>query len=179
MQLIPALLGALVALSGSTAAFDASCNANYASYYGQNSAGNQKSLGEYCKDATEDVIVLAFMNGFPNILLNFANACETPFEGSTLLHCPNIATDIKSCQAQGKVVILSMGGASGAYGFSGDSDATKFADTVWDMFFKGKADQRPFDDAVLDGIDLDIEGGSPSGYIAFIEQLRTHYKSDP
>ncbi|KAJ2369424.1 Chitinase 2, partial [Coemansia sp. RSA 2610] len=172
------LLAALAASIGGAAAFDVNCNSNYASYYGQNSARNQKALGEYCKDATEDVIVLAFMNGFPNILLNFANACETTFEGSSLLHCPDMAKDIKYCQSQGKAVILSMGGASGAYGFSGDSDAIAFADTVWNMFFKGKAEQRPFDDAVLDGIDLDIEGGSGAGYPAFINQLRTHFASD-
>ncbi|KAJ1805396.1 Chitinase 2, partial [Coemansia sp. RSA 2598] len=159
--------------------FNANCNSNYVSYYGQNSAGNQKTLGEYCKDSTEDLIVLAFMNGFPNIILNFANACETTFPGSTVLHCPNIAQDIKYCQSQGKAVILSMGGASGAYGFSSDSQGAQFADTVWNMFFKGSSDQRPFDDAVLDGIDLDIEGGGGTGYVGFINQLRSHYASDP
>ncbi|KAJ2184499.1 Chitinase 2 [Coemansia sp. RSA 518] len=179
MRLLTSLLAVFAATAGSSAAFDVSCNSNYASYYGQNSARNQQSLGEYCKDATEDLIVLAFMNGFPNIILNFANACETTFEGSTLLHCPNIASDIKYCQSKGKAVILSMGGASGAYGFSGDSDAIAFADTAWNMFFKGKSDKRPFDDAVLDGIDLDIEGGSGAGYPAFINQLRSHYASDP
>ncbi|KAJ2454483.1 Chitinase 2 [Coemansia sp. RSA 2336] len=173
-----ALSGIIAAFAAYTAAFDINCNSNYASYYGQNSARNQKTLGEYCTDAVEDVIVLAFMNGFPNILLNFANACETTFEGSTLLHCPSMAKDIKYCQSQGKAVILSMGGASGAYGFSGDSDAVAFADTVWNMFFKGSSDKRPFDDAVLDGIDLDIEGGSGAGYPAFIRQLRSHYTSD-
>ncbi|KAJ2371017.1 Chitinase 2, partial [Coemansia sp. RSA 2603] len=159
-------------------AFNANCNSNYASYYGQNSARNQKTLGEYCRDSTEDLIVLAFMNGFPNILLNFANACETTFPGSALLHCPTIAEDIKFCQSQGKAVILSMGGASGAYGFSSDADGAAFADTVWDMFFKGSSAQRPFDDAVLDGIDLDIEGGSPTGYASFIKKLRSHYSKD-
>ncbi|KAJ2819352.1 Chitinase 2, partial [Coemansia furcata] len=160
-------------------AFDVSCNSNYASYYGQNSARNQATLGSYCADATEDVIILAFMNGFPNVVLNFANACETTFEGSSLLHCPNIAADIKFCQSKGKAVILSMGGAAGSYGFSSDSQASQFADTMWNMFFKGTATQRPFDDAVLDGIDLDIEGGGASGYAAFINQLRAHYASDP
>ncbi|KAJ2785296.1 Chitinase 2 [Coemansia javaensis] len=173
---------ALVALAGSAAlaaaAFDLGCNSNYASYYGQNSARNQQSLGEYCRDATEDLIILAFMDGFPNVMLNFANACETTFEGSTLLHCPSMAKDIKFCQSKGKAVLLSMGGASGAYGFSGDADGTKFADTVWDMFFKGNATQRPFDDAVLDGVDLDIEGGGSAGYASFISQLRLHYASD-
>ncbi|KAJ2797233.1 Chitinase 2 [Coemansia helicoidea] len=71
-----------------------------------------------------------------------------------------------------------MGGASGAYGFSSEADGEAFADTTWNMFFKGNATQRPFDDAVLDGVDLDIEGGSSIGYTAFINQLRSHYKSD-
>ncbi|PIA17930.1 glycoside hydrolase [Coemansia reversa NRRL 1564] len=163
---------------GTESSFDVNCNSNYVSYYGQNSARNQKSLGEYCKDATEDLIVLAFMNGFPNILLNFANACETTFDGSSLLHCPNMAKDIKYCQSQGKAVVISMGGASGAYGFGSESDGTQFADTVWNMFLKGNSSQRPFDDAVLDGIDLDIEGGGGTGYVSFIEQLRSHYNSD-
>ncbi|KAJ2691182.1 Chitinase 1, partial [Coemansia spiralis] len=132
---------ALAAAVSCALAFDASCNSNYASYYGQNSARNQQSLGEYCKDAVEDVIVLAFMDGFPNVLLNFANACETTFDGSTLLHCPSMANDIKLCQSNGKVVVLSMGGASGAYGFSSESDGTAFADKVWNMFFKGNATQ--------------------------------------
>ncbi|KAJ1903694.1 Chitinase 2 [Coemansia sp. IMI 209127] len=89
-----------------------------------------------------------------------------------------MAEDIKYCQSQGKAVIISMGGASGAYGFYSNSDAAAYADTVWNMFFKGTARQRPFDDAVLDGIDLDIEGGSGTGYPAFIDRLRSHYASD-
>ncbi|PIA17923.1 glycoside hydrolase [Coemansia reversa NRRL 1564] len=172
------IIVALIAFTRYAISFDVNCNSNYVSYYGQNSARNQKSLGEYCKDATEDLIVLAFMNGFPNILLNFANACETTFDDNSLLHCPNMTKDIKYCQSQGKAVVISMGGASGAYGFGSESDGAQFADTVWNMFFKGNSSQRPFDDAVLDGIDLDIEGGGDTGYVSFIEQLRSHYNSD-
>ncbi|KAJ2851313.1 Chitinase 2 [Coemansia brasiliensis] len=178
-MLLAGISATLIAFSTYATAFNINSNANYASYYGQNSAKNQKSLGEYCQDAIEDVIVLAFMQGFPNILLNFANACETTFEGSTLLNCPNMAKDIQYCQSQGKAVILSMGGASGAYGFTNDSEAVSFADTMWNTFFKGSSDQRPFGDAVLDGVDLDIEGGGGIGYPAFINQLRSHYTSDP
>ncbi|KAJ1944633.1 Chitinase 2, partial [Linderina macrospora] len=89
-----------------------------------------------------------------------------------------MAADIKFCQSKGKVVLLSLGGASGAYSFQHDDDGKWFADTVWNKFFKGSDAQRPFDDAVLDGIDLDIEGGSDTGYTAFIEQLRLYYRSD-
>ncbi|KAJ1898348.1 Chitinase 2 [Kickxella alabastrina] len=179
MKLLSWLLAALFVSAGTAVAFNPSCNSNYASYYGQNSAGNQQTLGNYCKDTTEDIIVLAFMNGFPNVMLNFANACESTFPGSSLLHCPQIAEDIKYCQSKGKIVILSMGGASGSYGFSSDAQAKDFADTVWGMFFKGTSDKRPFDNAALDGVDLDIEGGSTIGYTAFINQLRSHYATDP
>lgn len=33
---------------------------------------------------------------------------------------------------------------------------------------------RPFGTAILDGVDLDIEGGGSTGYVAFVTQLRTH-----
>ena len=34
---------------------------------------------------------------------------------------------------------------------------------------------RPFGAAVLDGVDLDIEGGGSTGYAAFVTQLRNHF----
>lgn len=83
--------------------------------------------------------------------------------------------DIKTCQAKGKKIILALGGAAGSYGFTSDSQASGFADTLWNTFGAGNSSTRPFGDAVLDGFDLDIEGGSATGYAAMINQLRTHY----
>lgn len=57
------------------------------------------------------------------------------------------------------MVTLSLGGATGGVGFQSDSQATSFADTLWNLFFAGKSETRPFGSAVMDGIDLDIEGG--------------------
>lgn len=54
---------------------------------------------------------------------------------------------------------LSLGGATGGAGFQSDSQASTFADNVWNLFMGGSSSTRPFGDAVLDGIDLDIEGG--------------------
>ena len=62
-----------------------------------------------------------------------------------------MGTDIKACQAKGKIVTLSLGGAGGSVGFSSDSQAQTFADTVWNMFLGGSSSTRPFGDAVLDG----------------------------
>ncbi|KAJ2351449.1 Chitinase 2, partial [Coemansia sp. RSA 2618] len=159
------------------AAFDVSSQSNFVAYWGQSSAGSQKSLGDYCADSSIDVIAMSFLYQFPNTKLDISATCRSTFPGSDLLHCPDVAADIKKCQAQGKAVILSMGGAAGAYGFSSDADGKSYADTVWDMFLGGSGSQRPFDDAVLDGIDLDIEGGATAGYAAFVAQLRSHFEA--
>jgi chitinase len=128
---------------------------------------------------------------------NTGNSCST-FSGTSLLDCPQIGagklnyraitlvqtkhvtkfmllSDIKTCQAKGKKIILALGGAAGSYGFTSDSQASGFADTLWNTFGAGNSSTRPFGDAVVDGFDLDIEGGSATGYAAMINQLRTHY----
>ena len=62
-----------------------------------------------------------------------------------------MADDIKMCQQAGKIVTLSLGGATGVVGFSSDSEAETFADTIWNLFLGGDSPVRPFGDAVLDG----------------------------
>jgi chitinase len=91
--------------------------------------------------------------------------------------CPAVGTAIKACQAKGKKVVLSLGGAAGVYGFASDAEATTFANTLWNMFLGGTKPgfPRPFGDAVLDGVDLDIEGGGSTGYAALIAALRGFY----
>ena len=64
--------------------------------------------------------------------------------------------DIKTCQAAGKIVLLSLGGSVGTYGFSSSSQATTFATTLWNLFGGGSSSTRPFGTAVIDGFDLGI-----------------------
>ena len=45
-----------------------------------------------------------------------------------------MASDIKKCQAKGKLITLSLGGATAQVGFSSDSQASSFAKTIWNMF---------------------------------------------
>ncbi|KAI8089417.1 chitinase 1 [Halteromyces radiatus] len=149
-------------------------------YWGQNSAaaggsGSQQNLAYYC-DGQTDVLVISFLyefnvGGLPG--LNFANACTTSFDGTTLLHCPDIAKDIKTCQSKGVKILLSLGGAAGAYGFSSDAQATTFAQTLYDMFGAGTHKYRPFDDAQVDGFDFDIEGGGSTGYATLADTLKS------
>ncbi|KAK7058309.1 Chitinase 2 [Paramarasmius palmivorus] len=170
-------------------AFDNSRYDNVAVYWGQNSYGAghsdtanfQKPISFYCQDNAIDVFPVAFLNvffgpgGVPSI--NLANTCNAvdnaTFPGTNLPNCASLASDIKACQAKGKVVTLSLGGATGSVGFSSDDQATTFAQTIWNLFLGGSSSTRPFGDAVLDGVDLDIEGGSSDHYAAFVNKIRS------
>lgn len=163
----------LLMISPLAIAFDIESKQNVALYWGQNSGGSQQSLGEYCKSTDADIYLLSFLYQFPTIGLNFASACTSSYADG-LLHCSEIAQDIQTCQSLGKKVLLSMGGASGAYGFSDDNSAKQFAQTLWDTFGEGSGiSERPFDSAIVDGFDFDIENNQPTGYAALVTELRT------
>ncbi|KAJ3854421.1 glycoside hydrolase [Lentinula lateritia] len=173
-----------------SAAFNPTSNTNLVAYWGQNSYGAthtsdtanwQTNLAHYCQDDTVDVFPLAFLDVFFGIgnlpEINFANTCndveDAVFPGSDLANCQFMATDIQTCQAAGKIITLSMGGATGADTFTSESQAEDFADLIWDLFLGGTSSTRPFGDAVLDGIDLDIEGGGTANFAAFVTKIRT------
>jgi chitinase len=62
--------------------------------------------------------------------------------------------DIETCQSLGKIVMLSLGGSVGTYGFSSAAQAETFATTLWDMFAEGWGSTRPFGWSLVDGFDL-------------------------
>ncbi|TCD70241.1 Chitinase 1 [Steccherinum ochraceum] len=188
------LAGCLLAYAAlRVSAFDNSRNDNLAVYWGQNSYGAthsdtanfQKTLSFYCQDNSIDAFPVAFLNvffgagGLPSI--DLANICnvndDSVFPGSQLPNCQFLASDIQTCQAKGKIVTISLGGATGAAGFSSDSQASAFADQIWNLFLGGSSSTRPFGNAVLDGVDLDIEGGSTAHFTTFVNQLRSHMNS--
>ncbi|KAA1468537.1 class III chitinase [Dentipellis sp. KUC8613] len=161
------------------------------SYWGQNSYGAanpddvpnyQKTLSYYCQDDAIDVIPVAFVNTFFSTgglpVLNLANICNnkdnTTFSGTALPECSALASDVQFCQSKGKILTISLGGAGGGVGFTGDSQAEDFADTIWNLFLGGSSSTRPLGSAVLDGVDLDIEGGGGVGYAAFVNRIRSH-----
>lgn len=61
-------------------------------------------------------------------------------------------------------VMLSLGGSIGNYSIGSREDAKVVADYLWNNFLGGKSSSRPLGDAVLDGIDFNIELGSPQHY---------------
>ncbi|PIL27020.1 hypothetical protein GSI_10159 [Ganoderma sinense ZZ0214-1] len=173
----------------SVAAYDPSRTDNLAVYWGQNSYGAthsgdtanyQKNLSNYCQDDTINAIPMAFANvffgagGLPSLdLSNICNVVDSGvFPGTNLPNCTFLAKDIKTCQSKGKIVTLSLGGATGAAGFSSAGQASAFGDTIWNVFLGGKNATRPFGDAELDGIDLDIEGGGTQYFDSFVKRVR-------
>lgn len=161
--------------------FDENRNDNLAVYWGQNSNGDQQTLSYYCQDDVYNVIPLAFLYVFFGTggepMMSFADTCNEgngTFPGTALSNCTFLASDIEYCQGKGKIITLSLGGADSSVGFTNESQAEDFADTVWNSFLGGDSDVRPFGKAVLDGIDLDIEGGLPTYYNKFVDKLRTY-----
>ena len=56
------------------------------------------------------------------------------FPNSDLADCSFLASDIKQCQANGKLITISLGGATAKVGFGSAGQAEDFAETVWNMF---------------------------------------------
>ncbi|KAJ8747033.1 hypothetical protein K2173_003355 [Erythroxylum novogranatense] len=125
-------------------------------YWGQN--GNEGSLADACSSGNYAIVNLAFLVTFGNgqtPVLNLAGHCEPSGGG-----CSSLSNEIKACQGQGIKVLLSLGGASGSYTLTSADDARQVAQYLWDNYLGGQSGSRPLGDAVLDGIDFDIEGGT-------------------
>ncbi|KAJ7969853.1 acidic endochitinase-like [Quillaja saponaria] len=125
-------------------------------YWVQN--GNEGTLEETCASGNYKFVNMAFLSSFGNgqkPMLNLAGHCDPYSNG-----CTKFSSEIKSCQAKGIKVILSIGGGAGGYTLASSADAKQLATYLWNNFLGGQSSSRPLGDAVLDGIDFDIEGGT-------------------
>ena len=66
--------------------------------------------------------------------LQICSVSSGTFPGTQLANCSFLAEDIKECQANGKIVTLSLGGGVAQVGFNNESQASGFATTIWNMF---------------------------------------------
>ncbi|KAF2225259.1 glycoside hydrolase superfamily [Elsinoe ampelina] len=158
------------------AAFKAQAKNNVAVYWGH--GPYQARLVETCKNPNVDVVIVGFVNVFPDQGkggwpgTDFGNACgaatyktKNNIQTQLLSSCPDIGPDITACQTTyGKKVLLSLGGDYPTNYFIGsDQGAVSFANFLWGAFGpitdKWTADKgpRPFGTAVVDGFDFDIE----------------------
>ncbi|GKU89199.1 hypothetical protein SLEP1_g3367 [Rubroshorea leprosula] len=129
-------------------------------YWGQN--GNEGTLTQTCDTGRYSYVNIAFLIKFGNGQtpeLNLAGHCS-PASGG----CRAVSNGIRSCQSRGIKVMLSIGGGVGSYSLSSKADAKNVADYLWNNYLGGQSSSRPLGDAVLDGIDFDIELGSTGFY---------------
>lgn len=173
----------LALLPGALAGFDPSSTSNVAIYWGQNSINQasgpfaQQRLSYYCSNTDIDIIPLGFLIELNNPQLNLANAGNncTVFSGTQLFDCPQLEEDIPACQAQGKTILLSLGGSTYSEGgFTSSSEAVTAANNIWEIFgpqTNGSVN-RPFGSAVVDGFDFDLEAVSQN-MAPFANQLRS------
>ncbi|KAL5568454.1 hypothetical protein UlMin_025029 [Ulmus minor] len=131
--------------------------AGIAIYWGQNS--NEGTLAETCNTDNYQFVNLAFLTTFgygQTPILNLAGHCD-PATNT----CQGLSSDIKACQGKGIKVLLSIGGANGSYSLFSTQDATQ-------------SNSRPFGDAVLDGVDFDIEASSGQFWDDLARSLSGH-----
>jgi chitinase len=142
-------------------------------YWGQN--GREGTLKAACDTGNYAYVMLSFLTTFGNgrtPVLNLAGHCN-PSRGT----CTGLTSDIKSCQAKGIKVFLSLGGGAGSYSLSSKSDANKVAQYLWNNYLGGKSFNRPLGSAILDGIDFDIELGGSKYYDDLAKFLSAYSKS--
>ncbi|CAJ1978459.1 unnamed protein product [Sphenostylis stenocarpa] len=135
--------------------FSSSHAGGIAVYWGQN--GNEGSLGDACNTGNYKFVNIGFLSTFGNgqtPQINLAGHCDPASNG-----CTQFSDQIKGCQSQGIKVLISLGGASGSYSLSSADDANQVANYIWNNFLGGQSSSRPLGDAVLDGVDFDIESG--------------------
>ncbi|XP_057743885.1 basic endochitinase-like isoform X1 [Arachis stenosperma] len=171
MENKPSHFSALLFLLISLVLFS-TANCGIVTYWGQG-IQDEGTLTEACNSGLYETVIIAFLSEFGNSKspkLNLAGHCNT------VPNCPKVGKGIKHCHKKKVKVLLSIGGAKGGYGLSSAADANQLADYLWNNFLGGHSSSRPFGDAILDGIDFDIEGNSehPENYAVLARKLREY-----
>ncbi|GFF38023.1 endochitinase [Aspergillus udagawae] len=158
-------------------------------YWGQNGGGTVENndLAAYCTSTSGiDIIVLAFLyeygNGNKIASGTIGQSCYISPSGQPQ-NCDALASAIKTCQSNGVKVILSLGGAVGAYSLSSQAEAETIGQNLWEAYGNTKGSgsvPRPFGSTFVNGWDFDIESYAGNNYYQYmIKKLRSNFASDP
>ncbi|KOS21731.1 Endochitinase [Escovopsis weberi] len=172
--------------STTTAPSSGSSGAQNVVYWGQNGGGTVENndLAQYCtKEAGIDIVVLAFLYEYGNGVLipsgTIGQSCSIDTSGKPQ-NCDDLAKAISTCKANGVKVIMSLGGAAGAYSLTSQQEAETIGQNLWDAYGGGSGGSvpRPFGDVSVDGWDFDIESNSGNeNYQYLIAKLRSNFGS--
>lgn len=159
-------------------------------YWGQNGGGvvENNDLSTYCtKESGIDIVVLSFLyqygngNKIPSGTIGQSCFIATSGEGQ---QCDDLAKAIDTCKSNGVKVVLSLGGASGAYSLSSQDEAEAIGQNLWDAYGNSNSNAsgsvpRPFGKTFVNGWDFDIESNSGNQFYEFmIAKLRSNFASD-
>ncbi|PYH64474.1 glycoside hydrolase, partial [Aspergillus vadensis CBS 113365] len=154
-------------------------------YWGQNggNAFQDNDVSTYCvPEAGIDLLVLAFYeygngNMFPSGTIG--QSCSLLPSGDSF-QCEDLGAAIKKCQMNGVTVLLSLGGATGAYYLSSQQEAEMIGQHLWDAYGHTKSDvvHRPSGTTLVNGWDFDIEtSGGIECYQYLINNLQSNFNS--
>lgn len=157
-------------------------------YWGQNGGGTieNNDLSTYCTSSSGiDIIILSFLyeygNGNNIASGTIGQSCYISPQGEPQ-ECDALASAIDTCKSKGVKVILSLGGASGAYSLQSQSEAETIGQNLWEAYGNTAANSsvpRPFGTTFVDGWDFDIESNSGNQYYQYmISKLRSNFESD-
>uniref|UniRef100_A0A0E0GZC3 chitinase n=1 Tax=Oryza nivara TaxID=4536 RepID=A0A0E0GZC3_ORYNI len=168
LALAAAMCGALILSSSSAAAAAGKKTGRITVYWGQTAAEGR--LREACGSGLYTTVIVSFLTGFGGGRYKLDLAGHD--RGA-------VGPDVKYCQSRGVLVLLSIGGGIGRYSLASKADAKAVADHLWDFYLGGRSKSRPFGDAVLDGIDFDIELGRPAHYDDLARYLKAYSGRKP
>lgn len=125
------------------------------------------TLDDVCSDSSYDIVNLAFLThffadgGYPRLrisTLNGPSAAQKNAGATALQDGTSLVSAITACKSNGKLVLLSMGGANdySDVKLNNDAQGQQIADTVWNLFLGGtnNPELRPFGSLKLDGVDF-------------------------
>lgn len=132
-------------------------------YWGQ--TASEGSLRKACESNLYSTVILSFLTNFGggSYKLNLAGHSWSA-----------VGPDVKYCQSKNVLVLLSIGGGIGKYSLASKADAQAVANHLWDLYLGGRSKSRPFGNAVLDGVDFDIELGSSKHYDDLARYLKEY-----
>ncbi|KAF0893575.1 hypothetical protein E2562_027301 [Oryza meyeriana var. granulata] len=137
-------------------------------YWGQTAAEGR--LREACGSGLYSTVIISFLTGFGGgrYKLDLAGHDWSA-----------VGPDVKYCQSKKVLVLLSIGGGIGRYSLASKADAKAVAEHLWDFYLGGHTRSRPFGDAVLDGVDFDIELGGAAHYDDLARYLKAYSGRKP
>ncbi|CAO1939103.1 unnamed protein product [Urochloa humidicola] len=134
-------------------------------YWGQ--TASEGSLHKACASNLYSTVILSFLTNFGggHYKLDLTGHAWSA-----------VGPDVKYCQSKKILVLLAIGGGFGKYSLASKADAKAVADHIWNVYLGGHSKTRPFGDAVLDGVDFDIEHGGAKHYDDLARYLKDYSK---